>query len=63
VLSLIINFLAMVIITWSLIYLGMWILEKIALMTGDDFFRVSTNFWLSSWKSWAITGALVLLFM
>jgi hypothetical protein len=41
----------------------MWILEKIALMTGDDFFRVSTNFWLSSWKSWAITGALVLLFM
>lgn len=56
----VINFLAMTVITWCLMYLSLWILEKIALLTGSDFFRISTQAWTTSWKSWAASAVLVL---
>ena len=58
----IISFAVMVIITWSLTYGCLWVLEKIALLTGSDFFRISTYSWVSSWKSWAFTAVMVLIF-
>ena len=62
-LNLVINFLVTTVITWSLIYLSLWILEKIALLTGSDFFRISTQTWITNWKSWVASAALALLFM
>lgn len=44
-------------------YLSLWILEKIALLTGSDFFRISTQTWTTNWKSWAASAVLALLFM
>lgn len=62
-LNLVINFLATMIITWCLMYLSLWILEKIALLTGSDFFRISTQSWTTNWKSWIASAVLALLFM
>ena len=62
-LNLVINFLATMIITWCLMYLSSWILEKIALLTGSDFFRISTQTWITNWKSWVASAVLALLFM
>lgn len=62
-LNLVVNFLVTSVITWYLMYLGLWILEKIALLTGSDFFRISTHTWATSWKSWAASAVLALLFM
>lgn len=59
-LNLVINFLATTVIVWCLMYLGLWILEKIALITGSDFFRISTQTWTTSWKSWAASAILAL---
>ena len=61
-LNLVIDFLAMTVIVWCLMYLGLWILEKIALLTGSDFFRISTQTWTTSWKSW-VASAVLALFM
>ena len=62
-LNLAINFLVTTVIIWCLMYLGLWILEKIALFTGSDFFRISTHTWATSWKSLAVSAVLALLFM
>lgn len=62
-LNLVIDFLVTMVIVWCLMYLGLWILEKNALLTGSDFFRISTHTWTTSWKSLAASAVLALLFM
>ena len=61
-LNLAIDFLATTVIVQCLMYLGLQILEKIALLTGSDFFRISTQTWTTSWKSW-VASAVLALFM
>jgi hypothetical protein len=62
-LDLVINFLAMTVVTWCLMYLGLWILEKIALLTGSDFFRIPIHSWTSSWKSWSFASIFALIIL
>ena len=60
-LDIIIGFAATTILAWFLMLIGLWILEKIALITGSDFFRVGVYEWMHSWKSWAFVAGFVLL--
>lgn len=57
----IIGFVATTVFAWLMMLAGMWILEKISLITGSDFFRIRVYDWMHSWKSWAITAAFVFL--
>ena len=60
-LDIIIGFAATTVLTWFLFLVGIWILEKIALLTGSDFFRISIRDWMYSWKSWAFVAGFVFL--
>jgi hypothetical protein len=60
-LDIVISFATTTVLAWLFMLVCLWVLEKIALITGSDFFRVNVYTWTHSWKSWAVTAGFTLL--